>query len=642
MERTEFFQSTRVAFQGGGIKSIAFIGAYRAALERGVNFSEVAGTSAGAIIAALIGAGATPDLLCEKAHTMDYAALLAPPSKGIGFKPDVYSLLATPFQVFRSSPLNCIVKFSRIVKYGGAYSSQRIEESINELLQEVLHIHQRTVRFKDLQIPTTIVAADITNGRKKVWSSVRTPDDSVAYAVRCSCSIPGFFQPVTEGIVRYVDGGILSSLPAFVYANDSFLSRQDRILAFRFAGDLSEGVESRIELFERVIDTVVDGAVDIQRNLIQGVYEVGIVVDSIRSTDFHALNSQRIKSLIDQGYKSTAKFFEREATIVANQHSALGRDLCRHDGDIYVNLVEHTRPNIEHVLIAKKDTRWFWQCFPTFLAWRLQGIPVTVLCGSDVDDSREKQRRHFLKKLGASVNEVSSFPLEGYLYMAQSVGSMLFLSLPQTDSGDAPHATVYRGVYDEDVIKLAFCRLISIAGVNTNPCRKRVELKRSDPSELIDRLRTGVSQYSGSSISITPASIDVAQVKVLNRYLRTHKYKQVHYLYGAYQRLELEPFETVSVYFERQVVSTMTPPIVEEHNGELVAIEGNTRIGYCVKNKITHLQALVVRGVTDQLPGAPQCPQKLIIDSTPRHGEQRIVGFSYEHFRTIERAARPL
>ena len=386
MKRTEFFQSARAAFQGGGVKGVALIGAYKAAFERGVNFSEVAGTSAGAVIAALIGGGGSPSFLIEKVRAMDFSALLAPPSREIELLRDFrFSLAAILLRIARASVL------SRIVKYGGAYSSREVERWIDGLLQELLGMHQRTVRFSDLLIPTTIVAADLTNGRKKVWSSKRTPDDSVAYAVRCSCSIPGFFQPVTEGIVRYVDGGILSNLPAFVYADDRFSNRQERILTFLLAEQSRGRMVSIGELFERVIDTVVDGAVDIQKDLIQGVHEVEVVVDGVRTADFHAMDTQRIESLIDQDYQSATAFFEHEASSVAGRGTVVARDLCRHEGDLYANLVEHIRSNITHVIVAKKDTRWFWQCFPTFLAWRLQGIPVTVLCGLD-EDKRERQR----------------------------------------------------------------------------------------------------------------------------------------------------------------------------------------------------------------------------------------------------------
>lgn len=60
---TKYFTSCKGVFQGGGCKAIAYIGAYKKAYERGVFFSELAGTSAGSIIAALIACGAKPEYL---------------------------------------------------------------------------------------------------------------------------------------------------------------------------------------------------------------------------------------------------------------------------------------------------------------------------------------------------------------------------------------------------------------------------------------------------------------------------------------------------------------------------------------------------------------------------------------------------
>ena len=51
-ERTQQFATCKAIFQGGGAKAIALIGALAEANDRGVAFSQVAGVSAGSIIAA--------------------------------------------------------------------------------------------------------------------------------------------------------------------------------------------------------------------------------------------------------------------------------------------------------------------------------------------------------------------------------------------------------------------------------------------------------------------------------------------------------------------------------------------------------------------------------------------------------------
>lgn len=82
---TKYYTSCRGVFQGGGCRAIALAGAYDSAHAAGVRFSEVAGTSAGSIIAALIGAGASPTQLYGAMRELDYNAFLVP-SKPLDFK----------------------------------------------------------------------------------------------------------------------------------------------------------------------------------------------------------------------------------------------------------------------------------------------------------------------------------------------------------------------------------------------------------------------------------------------------------------------------------------------------------------------------------------------------------------------------
>lgn len=63
MNVVKYFTNCIAVFQGGGCKAIAYIGAYEKAYQEGVFFSELAGTSAGAVIAALIAAGASPEYM---------------------------------------------------------------------------------------------------------------------------------------------------------------------------------------------------------------------------------------------------------------------------------------------------------------------------------------------------------------------------------------------------------------------------------------------------------------------------------------------------------------------------------------------------------------------------------------------------
>lgn len=156
--RTRFFTSCVAAFQGGGCRAAALVGAVEEALSRGVNFVEFAGTSAGAIVAALMGAGANAADLKSVVSAIDFAQLFG------GLPEDFGKTVARLPRAFRA--LLFVLKFTEYRDYRtyfsrlGLHSSSSIETWMNLQLQEILQL-QRPVLFSDLKFPTWIVSTDI-------------------------------------------------------------------------------------------------------------------------------------------------------------------------------------------------------------------------------------------------------------------------------------------------------------------------------------------------------------------------------------------------------------------------------------------------------------------------------------------------
>lgn len=201
-------------FQGGGVKGIGLVGAVYAAERRGVAFHQTAGTSVGAIVAALLAAGYSGEEM-----------------KAI--------LLRTPFTQFtRKDWLHRIAYVGptiRLLIKKGIYSGDPLERWIENLLAD------KGIRtFADLpKNKLRVVASDITDGKMLVL-----PDDiagygmdpaklSVARAARMSASLPFFFDPVTFRVrirkekkpmlgrkTYIVDGGILSNYPLWIFDKD--------------------------------------------------------------------------------------------------------------------------------------------------------------------------------------------------------------------------------------------------------------------------------------------------------------------------------------------------------------------------------------------------------------------------------------
>lgn len=257
-------------FEGGGAKGFAHVGALRAAERRGFRFRAVAGTSIGALIAALVAAGFRSDelfrvedgkefgLLSEDLERKfldddEYArilrlrrhveALLRSPEDGIRTYAWSHiassSLLSWAFGValanlsFIPIALHWAV-LSDVWWHAGAVSTGKLRDWIDRTLQEKLGtLVEGGLRFQDLPIELRVVATDLTARDLCVFGRTRTPAMPVADAVTASMAYPLFFKPVPIGDSLFVDGGLSSNCPSWVL-DDLRESADARVPTFAF------------------------------------------------------------------------------------------------------------------------------------------------------------------------------------------------------------------------------------------------------------------------------------------------------------------------------------------------------------------------------------------------------------------------
>lgn len=201
--------------EGGGMRGIAHVGALCAAEARGYRWQRCAGTSAGALVAALLAAGHTATEMRAILAQADFARFAQ--DQGIR---GCWSM-----------------QLARLLFQGGLHTGDYLEDFLRA------HLHARgKYTFGDLVCagqehePMTsplryrlvVIASDITNGRM-----LRLPQDlafygqhpdelDIARAVRMSASIPFFYRPVLRRdragrIYRVVDGGLLSNFPIGIF-----------------------------------------------------------------------------------------------------------------------------------------------------------------------------------------------------------------------------------------------------------------------------------------------------------------------------------------------------------------------------------------------------------------------------------------
>jgi NTE family protein len=180
-------------FGGGGAKSLAHAGAWKALLEAGLRPCHIIGTSMGAVISAALAAGSSYERLVEIAlslHKNDFAAL------------DAWSLAKGVFagNILKPGPLKRTI--ARLVP---------------------------ATRFADLQIPLTITTTDLDSGELVLFGPDSRPHPLTPSPLRgegepggavglhdalyASCALPLYFPPAVINGRRLGDGGLRAVLP---------------------------------------------------------------------------------------------------------------------------------------------------------------------------------------------------------------------------------------------------------------------------------------------------------------------------------------------------------------------------------------------------------------------------------------------
>lgn len=280
-------------FEGGSARGIAFIGAIQAMEEENVKWERLAGTSAGAVIAALLASGYKSYEIREWLSELEFSKL-----RGKTF-------------------LNRIPMFGSILEliiHLGIYKNDYLEASVNSLLSA-----KGIKTFADLPDgKLKIIASDVSNGRMLILPDDldryrMTPADlTVSTAVMMSASLPFFFRPViwksnNHNKSYILDGGLLSNFPIWIFDTDN---PRFPTFGFHFVKDevsINPIIPSPIHLFKNIFKTMLQ-AHDL-RHMNEETFErtIKIPTGNINATDFE-LNKEELEFLFQSGYISTKEF----------------------------------------------------------------------------------------------------------------------------------------------------------------------------------------------------------------------------------------------------------------------------------------------------------------------------------------------
>ena len=205
-----FAQRVGLVMSGGGARGLAHIGVIRMLEENNIPIDYVAGTSMGAIVAALYSMGYTPDEMIEMMKTDDFQRWYTGTMDQdymFYFKKnkDVPDLVSLHFDLKDS--LYIVKQSAHLVK----------SAPMNLGFMEVFAGYTAACGndFDKLMVPFRCVAADAYNKKQIVFSKGDLGD-----AVRASMSYPFYFKPIKVDSVLLYDGGLYNNFPRDVLEQD--------------------------------------------------------------------------------------------------------------------------------------------------------------------------------------------------------------------------------------------------------------------------------------------------------------------------------------------------------------------------------------------------------------------------------------
>jgi len=286
-------------FSGGGVKAFAYLGALEVCEKRGIEFKRLAGTSAGALLAALVKVGYKSDEMKSILENIKTNELLD----------------QNPF--IRRIP---ILRWLFLYKTLGLYKGAVIENWIEQLL------HNKGVRtFGDLEGDELfIISTDITNGRLVVFPNdlkefygIEPKTFPIAKAVRASIGVPYFFKPVhikaNDKTNVFIDGAALSNFPYWIFKSDGEKKTRPTLGIKLSSNQLTipkQPIHNAIDMLQAIFSTVLQAHDSRYVSEEDAKDIIFLPAEDVSSTNFYLTDEER-SYLINLGKMRAEAFFKK-------------------------------------------------------------------------------------------------------------------------------------------------------------------------------------------------------------------------------------------------------------------------------------------------------------------------------------------
>ena len=245
-----------LALGGGGAKGVAHIGVLKALEDAKVRPDFIAGTSVGAMVAAMYAFNVSIDTITNIARDLTLSQI-------------------TTFKLNKT----------------GFFTADPLKEILVEYLGEA--------NIEDSSIPLAIVATDLKKGEEVIFTH-----GPLADAVCASASIPGVYIPMKMGERTLVDGGIVQSVPVGAVKDMG----AGVIIASQLGGvGVYEEPKNVLDVMRNAFD------IALSRRTREEVKEADLVI-AMDLRDFSiADNTERYDELFTIGYDTAAKELNKMA-----------------------------------------------------------------------------------------------------------------------------------------------------------------------------------------------------------------------------------------------------------------------------------------------------------------------------------------
>ncbi len=157
-----------LALSGGAARGVAHVGVLKVFKEEGIPVDFIAGTSAGALVGGAYAAGMSIEELEEWGRSLRWRDF-------------------------------------------GRMTLSKLGVQSNARMEEYIRARFPVTRFEDLAVPFAAIATDLRTGLPVVMRD----EGDVAFAIRASCAVPGWYVPVLDAQGRQlIDGGLVANIPS--------------------------------------------------------------------------------------------------------------------------------------------------------------------------------------------------------------------------------------------------------------------------------------------------------------------------------------------------------------------------------------------------------------------------------------------